>query len=40
MGVDSDEILNKDYLLNWLKKDTLVSHNLNICNADKIIESI
>ena len=40
MGVDSDEILNKDYLLNWLKKDTLVSYNLNICNADEIIEAI
>ena len=40
MGVDSAEILNKDYLLNWLKKDTLVSYNLNICNADEIIEAL
>ena len=40
MGVDSNEILNKDYLLNWLKKDHLVSCSLNICNADEIIESI
>ena len=40
MGVDSNEILNKDYLLSWLKKDHLVSYNLNICNADEIIEAI
>ena len=40
MGVDSNEILNKDYLLSWLKKNHLVSCNLNICNADEIIEAI
>jgi len=40
MGVDSNEILNKDYLLSWLKKDHLVSCSLNICNADEIIEFI
>ncbi|MBA93749.1 MAG: glycosyl transferase [Candidatus Marinimicrobia bacterium] len=40
MGVDSNDILNKDYLLSWLKKDHLVSYNLNICNADEIIEAI
>ena len=40
MGVDSNEILNKDYLLSWLKKDDLVSCHLNTCNADEIIEYI
>ena len=40
MGVHSYEKLDKDHLLNWLKKDTLVSYNLNICNADEIIKAI
>tara|TARA_B100001113_G_scaffold337956_1_gene319666 strand:- start:14 stop:988 length:975 start_codon:yes stop_codon:yes gene_type:complete len=40
MGVDSNEILNKDYLLSWLKQDYLVSCQLNTCNADEIVESI
>ena len=40
MGVHSYEKLDKNHLLNWLKKDTLVRCNLNICNADEIIESI
>ena len=40
MGVDSNEILNKDYLLSWLKQDYLVSCQLNTCNADEIVEFI
>ena len=40
MGVDSNEILNKDYLLSWLKQDYLVSCQLNTCNAHEIVESI
>lgn len=40
MGVDSHEKLDKDHLLNWLKKDTSVNCDLNICNIDEIMEVI